>query len=577
MAGEEQNAPSGNHPQPGGNPVDQARHRWQALPPRNRLFAIAGLAAMVGVAVLYLTQNPDRPTTVLFANLSQEDAAEVVTRLRELNVPYELGGGGTTILVPDGRVHETRLSLAAEGLPAGGGVGFEIFDEQRFGESEFAEQVKYHRALEGELARTISSMRGVDNARVHLVLPERSLFNTTEEAASASVAVKLRRNATLGDPQIKGIVHLVASSVRDLSPERVTVVDDRGNHLSSGGGEEELAGDSLAFRRGVERQKEEAIQQLLNTTLGTGNGIARVSADITFTREERTEERFDPEGVAPRSYQILEEREGSQGPAFGGIPGTVSNLPGGEAPQAGGTASEGLNRRSETRNFEVSKLVKHEVEPVGRVEKLQVAVVVDGTWIDGKEGAREFKPRTEAELKQIKDIVASAAGIDEARGDRVTVECVPFAANANPEVPLDPVEEAIKPYRPYISYAAAAGGGLLFLLFLLFMKFRSSRKKKRAAAQAKALAARAPEALPTPISVRELEGKGMHAQLPGGSKALAAAAAAAHGVDVGQDPSDIRVIAAQLAEQDPEAAAQVVRAWLAEAAAQAAMEAAAHE
>jgi flagellar M-ring protein FliF len=520
------------------------KERWTALSLRSRILLLTGLGALVAIGIVAYTTATATTNAVLFSNLSVDDASAAVARLGDLHVPYELTDGGTTILVPEAQVYELRLTLAGEGLPSGGGVGFEVFDEQRFGESEFSERVKYHRALEGELARTIGHISGVEAARVHLVLPQRTLFTSEAEQASASVALRLRPGAAMGEDRVRGIVHLVASSVRGLAAENVTVVDGNGRELSARLRNEEDgpgADDAFEYRERIEDEKARAVQEILDRTLGRGKSIVRVAADVSFTREESTEERFDPEGVAPRSFQIDEERDGSAEQTAAGVPGSVSNLPGGPTPEST-TSREGVVRRSETRNFEVSKVVRRAVEPVGRVQRVQVAVVVDGTWT-GEGAARTFSPRSEEELAQIRQIVASAVGTDEERGDRVTVECVPFAEAE--ELPIEEVDLLLR-YQAYLPYAA----GLLALLILGPIAFVMWRKRKKSLVPERGKTATMLDAKELPSGDAPLDAK----SLP---------SVAEIGKRDGSD-NDVRMLSAEVAERDPEIAARVVRLWLSE-------------
>jgi flagellar M-ring protein FliF len=533
------------------------RERWSALALNARVGAVLGMAGLLAAAVFGLTRGGEPTYALLYSNLDEQDASAVVARLREQKIPYRLEAGGTQILVAENAVHETRLRLASEGLPRGGGVGFEIFDQQRFGESEFSEQVKYHRALEGELSRTVSHLAGVRRARVHLVLPQRTLFATDESHASASVVVDLVPGRRLADEQVRGIVHLVASSVRGLSAEEVTVVDGEGRPLAGGdASDEQNAANTHDVRRAIERAKERAVQQILDRTYGVGAAIVRVAADVSFSREERTEETFEPTTVATRSFQIVEERSGAVGPTSGGIPGAPSNLPGGAAPENGVAGGDGLARRSETRNFEVSRATKRVVEPVGRLARLDVAVVVDGTW-SGQGATRRWKPRGADELARLKAIVESAVGAQADRGDRVTVECVRFAPEAAPAEVEDPVTVAVRTYWPH---GAVVLGALAAVVALTVLRRRA---KKAAAVAAKAGTVLAPvgDREGTPGSAA-LEGLGA----PGSVRVDAsvvdpaqAGAVAANGAS--EDPA---LLAAEIAAAEPKLAAQIVRGWLQE-------------
>jgi len=531
--------------------------RFDALPMRTRMLAFGGVALVVAAVVFFVARSGEPPMEILFAGLGPDDEARITERLSRQGIAFD-SPEPATIRVPADRVHEVRLSLAAEGLPSGGGIGFEVFDEPRFGESEFSEQVQYHRALEGELSRTISHLAGVERARVHLVLPQRSLFVNREGGASASVVLQLRPGWQARDEQVRGIVHLVASSVRGLAPEGVTVVDGEGRDLTQGGGEEDV-GDALAFRQRIEQDKAEAVQALLDTTFGPGVARVTVAADVSFRREERTEERYLPDEVAARSFQITEERDANANGGAEGVPGAASNLPGGDAPTEGADQAN-LRRRSETRNFEISKTVRHAVEPVGRVEKLQVAVVVDGVW----EG-ETFTPRTDEELEEIRSIAEHAVGIDAERGDRVSVSCVPF--HHPPEVELDALTR-YEPYLPYASTALAIVVGLIVLLVLL--RRRKKKAAEEAEAEKEAELARLAESgegedgETQSISVREVTS---------GEDAVDNLRNLLSSGGLSDDALHVQELASELAEQDVERAARVLRAWIREDAEAAKLEA----
>lgn len=533
--------------------VQPATERFERLGLGARVGLIAlGIVSLGGIA-MYASQDASAPNTVLFSNLAEDDAARIVEHLRTANIPFSIGPDGTTVLVAEDKVHETRLMLAVDGLPNGGGVGFEVFDAQRFGESEFAEQVKYHRALEGELARTISHLTGVERARVHLVMPTRSLFAAADQAASASIVVHLKPGFRMRDDQAKGIVHLVASSVRDLSTERVTLVDAEGKRLG-GSGEGDQASDSDSFRRSIEVSKERVVQQLLDTTLGVGKSVVRVAAEVSFTKEEWTEERYDPESTATRSFQISEEREGGPGKTVGGVPGTPSNLPGGDASTTGAGLGPGLARRSETHNYEISKTLRRGVEPVGRVKGMQVAVVVDGKW-SGKEPKRTFTPLPKAELDRIQNITASALGLDTKRGDKVLVECVPFV-NAPGPVPDDAVrglDAILEANSKSIKYALM-GFGVLAGLALLVAGLRLLGRS----------AVLVPETQEVTMASLGLGQKTEKFMATTGGQHSQDRALGAGGVIKDDTMEQVRQLASELAAQEPEAAARVIRGWLGE-------------
>lgn len=564
--------------------LEELRQRFSALSMGAKIGAIAGLLATVGMVAWAYSAGSRIDHAVLFSNLSEQDAADVVESLTEKRVPYRLEEGGHTILVPSDRVHETRLALASDGLPKGGGVGFEIFDEQRFGESEFAEQVKYHRALEGELARTIQALGGVKTARVHLVLPSRSLFSTDDNTASASVAVTLRPGGTLNESQVRGIVHLIASSVRGLKAENVTIVDGEGHSLNDDedGASGDTANKSLAFRREVERSKERAVQAMLDATLGPGAAVVRVAADVTFAREERTEEVFDPAATAERSHQISEERDLAAGSgSTGGVPGAPSNLAGAEPPTGEAETGQGIVRRNETRNYEVSRTTRRVSEPVGRVSKLDVAVLVD--YVNrGNEQRPNFQARSAQELAEIKEIVESAVGTQGDRGDRVAVRSVRFHREAEPEPPKD----ILKPVRPYLPLAIPALA-LIGVLGAAIIGYRVFRKRKtvEVAATEKLIASEAAAAATLGATSTFSTTDGAPA-LPDGEAGEAGDAAPKlpetaetrrdeeaatdemlqriHDQFITPEAEEAMQLAAQLAAQDPAMAAKVIRSWLTE-------------
>lgn len=445
------------------------------------LLAGGVLAALI--ALIFWTGRPDfRP---LYTGLSPEDAGAVLEQLRAENIPYRIGEGGT-IRVPADRVFELTMTLAARGLPAGGGVGFEIFDDARLGMTEFEQNVHFQRALQGELGRTIRRFDEVEDCRVHIAMASRSLFLEQEEPATASVIVRTVPGRRLSKSQVRSIVHLLATSVQGLSPEGVTVVDADGTLLSGpesvGGGEGEDG--RLSLQRRMENSLELRVRTLLDEVLGSNRSIVRVSAELDFTRQETTEERFDPETV-PRSRQV--SRTGGTGPAglAAGVPGVLSNMTDTTAEEAAETGPSAFTREEETINYEVGRTTRRTVAPVGRIRRLSVAVAVDGTW-QAAEAPPEAPPeapedapppepvyvaRSADELETLTRLVERAVNFDPERGDRVEVANLPFAPAAPAiadETPDPGWPLAIRPFLPLLKYLAA--GFLVLLLFFVVVR-----------------------------------------------------------------------------------------------------------
>jgi flagellar M-ring protein FliF len=439
------------------------------------LLALAGSIAGL-VAVTLWTQQPDMQ--VLFANLAVDDASGIIDKLKDAKVPYETTNGGTTILVPNAQVHDLRLEMAGQGLPHGGGVGYEIFDRTTMGMSDFVQKLNYRRALQGELARTITQMPEVERARVHLAIPERRLFATEQDRARASVVVSLRSNQNLSKAQIQGIVHLVSSSVEGLQARDVTVVDGHGNLLSNTSSDEAagLSGTQMEYQRTLEKDIETRIQSMLERIVGVNKAVVRVSSVLDFRKIETTEERYDPNGQVVRSEQRGQEKSSGVNGTSGGVPGVESNVPGGTEAEGGQTSSNNNQTKNETVNYEISRTVSRIVEPTGTIKKLSVAVLVDGTYEGGKAGeaaadqSKKYVPRSEEEMKRIEEIVKKAMGYSTERQDQVEVVSIQFGLGAEEPVGtgVEAAADSSKAWMPYIRYAV---GGLLFFL-ILFMVVR---------------------------------------------------------------------------------------------------------
>ncbi|SCC26842.1 flagellar basal-body MS-ring/collar protein FliF [Kosakonia oryziphila] len=417
--------------------------------PKIPLMVAAAAAVAIVVAMVLWARSPDYRT--LFSNLSDQDGGAIVTQLTQMNIPYRFADGNGAIEVPADKVHELRLRLAQQGLPKGGAVGFELLDQEKFGISQFSEQVNYQRALEGELARTIETLGPVKSARVHLAMPKPSLFVREQKSPSASVTVNLQPGRALDDGQISAMVHLVSSAVAGLPPGNVTVVDQGGRLLTQAGtAGRDLNDAQLKYTADVESRIQRRIEAILGPIVGNGNVHAQVTAQLDFANKEQTEEQYSPNGGDPaqavlRSRQVnSSEQIGGQYP--GGVPGALSNqpAPANSAPittqnnQQNTQGQQGTNTstansntagprnttHSETNNYEVDRTIRHIKMNVGDIERLSVAVVVNyRTLADGKTAAL-----TADQLKQIEDLTREAMGYTEKRGDTVNVVNSPFNA-----------------------------------------------------------------------------------------------------------------------------------------------------
>jgi len=452
----------------------QPKNGWNALVdtiagwPISRKIALAAVTVItLGLFAFIIVQARTADYQLLYGNLPDADASAVVEWLKAHNVPYQLTNNGHNVLTPVKDVHETRLSLASAGLPQGGGVGFEIFDKQSFALTDFVQKVNYSRALQGELARTIASLGPVETARVHLALPEKRLFKDQQKQATASVIIKLAPGKRLSEAQTDGIVHLVSSSIEGLDPGQVTVIDQNGNVLSrkgDKGGAGGLSPDMLEFQTTVEKRLEDRAQGLLDKSLGAKNAMVRVSATLDFAQSEKTEETFSPDEPVIRSEQTSEEKSGSE--ITGGVPGVQSNLEGNANQSAG--ASPPSSKAQRTTNYEISKVVSKTTNPVGTVSKLSVSVLVADKVIPGKDKEpAKTETRSEAELKALEAMIASALGLDKTRGDKIEVTSMPFLESAESGESEGAAANQLYQYMPFIRYGLLALGCAFLYLFLI--------------------------------------------------------------------------------------------------------------
>jgi flagellar M-ring protein FliF len=411
------------------------------------IVGVAGLIAVLVVLSFFIGAPQYR---VLFANVSEKDGGAIIAQLSQMNIPYRIAEGGGAILVPSDVVYKTRLTLASQGLPKGGGVGFELMEGQKFGASQFQEQVNFQRALEGELARTIRSLQEVQDARVHLAVPRPTVFVRENQKPSASVLVTVYPGRILEPVQVAGIVHLIASSVPELSPRQVTVVDQGGNLLSGPGEDTGVTGldrAQLKYLRSVEDGISRKIEAILKPMTGPDNVRAQVAATLDFSEVEQTSETYrpnsDPKDQAIRSQQVAESNSQTPQPPQG-VPGALSNTPPGAASAplvAGNAANQGngpppmaTSTQKDTKtNFEVDKTIRHTKGEVGGVKRLSVAVLVNHKKVIDGETAK-LVPFDEKEMAQITNLVREAMGFDKDRGDSLNVVNAAFRIGDDEQV-----------------------------------------------------------------------------------------------------------------------------------------------
>ena len=400
-----------------------------------RLAAIALVTlSLLGFFVFITTRITSSPLAMLYADLDQKDSSAIIQKLDAMKVPYEVDSSGHVIRVPTDQVGKLRMQMAGDGLPKGGSIGYEIFDQKEgFGSTSFVQNINYLRAMEGELARTISTMNPIETARVHLVLPQRELFSHNTQTASASIFIKTHGGAVLSREQIAAIQHLISAAVPQLQPNAISIVDDRGNLLArpKGNGSSGTADNANDMRAEYEQTQARKIEDLLSQTLGYGKARAQVSADLDFDRITTSSEIYDPDSQVVRSSQSTTEESANAEGASQAVT-VANNLPANPAQIAagGGGGTNKNNRTEETINYEINKTVRSQVREGGQVRRLSVAVVVDGSYKtegEGKDQKQTYVPRTDDEMKKIRDLVASAVNLNPTRGDTIEVVNMAFA------------------------------------------------------------------------------------------------------------------------------------------------------
>jgi flagellar M-ring protein FliF len=440
----------------------------QEWPLSRKIATAAVLLIALVLSVILVIQARTADQQLLYANLSMNDAGAVTNWLNDQKIEYSLRHEGKDIWVAADKLYQTRLELAANGLPAGGGIGFEVFDKQSFALSDYVQKVNYTRALQGELARTITSLAPVESTRVHLALPEKRLLKSQQKNATASVIVTLKPGQNLDKQQVQGILHLVAGSVTDLDPANVKVIDANGVVLEGqkqGSDESLVSLDTLTYQREVEHNLEMRAQNLLDKTMGKDNAMVRISATLDFSKVEKTQELFDADDPVIRSEQVNQESSGADG--TGGVPGVQSNLQGNEFQK--GASSPASNKNSRTTNYEISKTISKVINPTGTINKLSVSVLVaDKTKLeDSGSTPAATTPRSTEELKTIENMVASAIGLAPDRGDTINVTSMPFIDPGKPQSEGEQVPaNFLYQYLPLVKYGLF-GLGILLLYFLL--------------------------------------------------------------------------------------------------------------
>lgn len=523
--------------------------RWQDIPGLRQAGLLLALAAAVavGLGAFFWSQKP--AYAPLFAGLADKDAAEVVDALRTAGIDYQLDPASGAITVPEVHLRDARLKLAAQGLPQGTRGGIEIIEkDQGFGTSQFVESARYQHALETEIARTIAELKPVKDARVHLALPKASPFTKAHDAPSASVMLQLHPGRTVEADQIAAIVHLVASSIPDLAPAHVTVVDQSGRLLTTPDPDSDSAQSALQFeqRRRLETSLVQRIQDLLEPMTGPGRVSAQVAVDMDFAETEEAKESFTPDPAKLRSEQVSEQNAAAA-PAQG-VPGATSNTPpvAGTAPAAGASAAPTTNvSRNATRNFELDRTVSHTRSPPGRVRRISAAVLVDHLPAARADDADPKKPAPaatqpldEAQLKQVEALVRQAVGFDEARGDSVSVMNAAFA-RAEPAAD----DEAVPFWRqPLMHDVSRLVLGSAIVLVLLFGVVRPTLRNLTVPRLAAADGAETISVLPPALAATPAEPARVTA--------------------AGPDHDEKLRLARQTVAQDPKKVAQIVKTWV---------------
>jgi flagellar M-ring protein FliF len=515
---------------------------------------VAVTAALIAFFAFVIMRVTTPQMTTLFTDLSVEDSSGIIKDLERQAIPFELRNEGSMIMVPKDKVTRLRMKLAEGGLPKGGGVGYEIFDKSdALGTTSFVQNINHLRALEGELTRTIRAIDRIQAARVHLVLPERPLFSRETPEPSASIVVRVR--GSLEPQQIRAIRHVVASAVKGLKPQRVSIVDEAGQLLADGatGDTDNAVGDER--RAGFEKRMRNQVEAIVSSVVGAGRARVQLSADFDYNKITQTSDRFDPEGRVLRSSQTREE---SSATADNSGQVTVNNeLPGNQRQDNATPAREQSKKTEETNNYEISRITKTEVTEVGRVNRISVAVLVDGSYSKNDKGEMVYQERGKEQLDRIATLVRSAIGFDQKRGDQVEVVNLKFA-----EAPaVVPVAEPagllgmLQFTKDDVMYVIELGVMMLLGLVVLFMVIRPLVRRILASEQLASLTSDASVPALTDGSA-QAAGVGLIAN------------ATAQMIDVAQVQGQVHAQSVhrvgELAERNPNETASIIRQWLTE-------------
>jgi flagellar M-ring protein FliF len=520
---------------------------------------IAVTAALIGFFAFVIMRVTTPQMTTLFTDLSVEDSSSIIKDLERQGIQFELRNDGSIIMVPKDKVTRLRMKLAEGGLPKGGGVGYEVFDKSdALGTTSFVQNINHLRALEGELARTIRAIDRIQAARVHLVLPERPLFSREAPEPSASIVVRVR--GSLEAQQIRAIRHLVASAVNGLKPQRVSIVDESGQLLADGAATDpdQALGDER--RTTFEKRIRKQVEDIVSSVVGTGRARVQLSADFDFNKITQTSDKFDPEGRVLRSSQTREE---SSLTADNNGQVTVNNeLPGNSSGGTAVAARDQSKKSEETNNYEISRTTKTEVTEAGRVNRISVAVLVDGIYSKNEKGELVYQDRTKDQLDRIATLVRSAIGFDQKRGDQVEVVNLRFA-----EAPSTaPINEPsgflgmLQFTKDDVMYFVELGVMMMLGLVVMFMVIRPLVKRILASDEVAALTS----ALTAPALADESApaASGSQALMPGGTNATANA------IDVATIQGQVHAQSVhrvgELAERNPNETVAIIRQWLAE-------------